>query len=400
MNMMRKLLFLVALPLALFFNCANNLSPLASDLGEKGGFLFKVNGIPSDEVVSGVVTVSKGGLSEVENFTLVNGTASVPFDDLQVGRWQILVRLLDSEGFEIYTGEGSGVVSKNGTTHVAISAKQNTGTLVIDIGLEAEIPDGLVFWNKLGSTEEIAQSLIGPALQPIGTSYSFESGVYGNGFKHSTWFVDDMHRNNQALRTTTVMDSMAVDNYRKITVEFWYKPDYDVIDGVAQDGGHHGTVTLFDNQDLRNDYNGNLYYNKSIGLVVSPRPGEGTYIQWWVSATVAGWVGFKGFNLNAGQWYHIAMVVDLYQPTVAERYKLIVDGNPLSPVVFPAGWNPHMEIPVSTGVESQNMKIGVGDYAYLVDTEGMSVDFSSKGVLDNLKIWNYAKTDFSDRFTE
>lgn len=125
-----------AFVIAVLVGCSKSLNPLSENLSDVGGLYFKLTSAESDQIASGQVTVTKGGLTYTKPFSLVNETATVSMDSIQVGRWQVLVQLFDANGDEIYTGTAQAIVTKNGSTSVAVTAAQNKGDLVVDIVTE------------------------------------------------------------------------------------------------------------------------------------------------------------------------------------------------------------------------------------------------------------------------
>jgi Domain of unknown function (DUF5050) len=107
-------------------------SPTEPDMApELGKMIFAMDA--ADEIASGTVTVTKGSQTFQLGVTIADHSGSVTFEGLQVGHWNILVQLYDSDLVEIYTGDGSAVVHTGQTTSVTIHVNHNTGNLEINV---------------------------------------------------------------------------------------------------------------------------------------------------------------------------------------------------------------------------------------------------------------------------
>ncbi|NTV52658.1 MAG: hypothetical protein HGA76_06565 [Candidatus Firestonebacteria bacterium] len=113
--------------------CAKN-SPTAPSIApDQGGIRFALDiaKVSGNNITSGTVSIAKGALSQTQNISMVEPTGTVAFFNIQVGKWNISVKLYDQDGTEIYSGTGEAVVGKNTTTSVNIRVIQNTGNLQI-----------------------------------------------------------------------------------------------------------------------------------------------------------------------------------------------------------------------------------------------------------------------------
>jgi len=190
-------------------------------------FAVDVSGTPADNAVTGRVTVTKGALTQTQNLTLANHTGTVTFTGVQVGVWSIAVQLFDQQGTEIYSGTGTATVNKDQTTTVTIAVNHNTGNLQIIVTVGESSSQGLVLWNKLGSTDEVLHSTYGPNLSFYSGSSGqhqtgtpdYVSGVYGNCLTlgAANYQLSDAYHNVVVSNLPSVLST------EQSTVECWYK---------------------------------------------------------------------------------------------------------------------------------------------------------------------------------
>lgn len=226
-------------------------------------------------------------------------------------------------------------------------------------------PGQLVLWNKLGSSTEILNSAYGPNLSfydggsfPDATGVpAYAPGVFGNALgigpgSYSTF-----------SRVHTVIFN-GVNNYlnsERGAVEVWFKQNATPVDNV------NGIYRIFD---------GGFGRNSGIGL-----------------ESVAGGLSFSVYfggayttvqnNISAlnGNWIHVAGVWDRAGIDGSlDKVRLYVNGATAASSTN-GGWG--------TTVGTEADIAGANDY-----------NIAGKFYEDNLKIYNFALTDYSHRFDE
>ena len=229
----------------------------------------------------------------------------------------------------------------------------------------------VLLWNRLGSDVEVTNSEIGPDGTIVG-DISYFPGKFGNGFKPD-------------IRTG---DRNIPDNYVRFdglnlgqegTIEFWFQPDW--IGGWSHircilNYGKTGRAPIaFEYNDWQDKLN--------IGL-------------WNEDVNDSNYVGRYIVPSSTPEWsttepFHIAIVWDGTAVDNADKIKLYLNGNERGTLVGAgsptfADWSNDNYLHLAC-------RINEGDWARH-NWEG------SDGVIDNLKIWDFAKADFSDRFEE
>lgn len=225
---------------------------------------------------------------------------------------------------------------------------------------------GLLLWNRMGSRDEIAGSEVGPDGTCVG-------GTFGSG-KFGQAFVVRYDQNRQVTFPAEEFNAGAG------CIEFWVK-----FSGLPRELAWGQNPTLMRLCGGQTQYllhlNGNDG-NSRGGLCAQVGPfagcGTGTYGSWTYEQVLG--VG------KAEDWHHYAMVWD--KDGIAkvgdgrQRVAVYLDG------VLNSSESGNGDVAVPTLKDAQlevlfNMHLRQGTIAY-----------------DNLKVWNYAKTDFSDRNEE
>lgn len=225
--------------------------------------------------------------------------------------------------------------------------------------------DGLVLWNKLGSTTEILNSEYGPNLSFYGGGSfpdatgtpAYAPGVFGNALGIGPGSYGTFSR------VHTVIFN-GVNNYlnpERGAVEVWFKQNSTPVDNV------NGIYRLFD---------GGFGRNSGIGL-----------------ESVAGGLSFSVYfggayttvqnNISAlnGNWLHVAGVWDRAGIDGSlDKVRLYLNGAVVAASTV-GGWG--------TTVGTEADIAGANDY-----------NVAGQFYEDNLKIYNFALTDFSHRFEE
>lgn len=241
------------------------------------------------------------------------------------------------------------------------------------------IPDrSLVLWNRLGSQSEVENSLVGPdgTIVNVRGNISFVPGKFGNGF----------------TATGSSMPAAGVDfglwenihpNYDQAgAIEFWWKPARNYDETGAPDETFHSGIWVPPPQPI-----------SPMALMYRWRGVIGGFDFTVIGSDRAAHVYASGrvVPFQAGEWLHVAFVWDMNglpgHPGV--RYGVYVNGDyvPLVDALNPGG-----SIDATMG-HFDNVRFSMGYY---------DADWNNQlnGVLDNVKMWNYAKTDYSDRFWE
>jgi hypothetical protein len=255
--------------------------------------------------------------------------------------------------------------------HVAISALALCVLSMVPLVSRAAAP-GIVLWNKLGSATEVQNSAYGPNLgffnSPGGVdgvgNPAYVPGVFGNGVSIGPggYF--------SAEREHTVVWS-GVDQYLnpdRGTISVWYKQNSDPINF------DHGVYRLFD---------GSYGLSSGIGMESQASfPAAGPpmlYFGMDFGATYSG-VSYNISPFN-GTWIHVAGVWDRNGiDNTADTIRLYIDGNIVASTTS-AGWG-----------------TTVGQLADIAG--GNDQNIAGQFAIDNLKVYNVAVTDFSDRFVE
>jgi hypothetical protein len=236
----------------------------------------------------------------------------------------------------------------------------------------------LVLWNKLGSQAEIENSEVGPDGFIYGSGLSFVPGKFGNGFTSGT----NISGPNFGPWLTINPD------YTKAgTIEFWWKPARNYNEGNSSPDETFSSgawqPTPWAPLTLMYRWRENPAGLGGFEFSVADKPGT-SYNFIYQTGKVA--------PFSAGEWVHVAYVWDTEgglnnNPNV--YYGIYVNGQSysLTDILTPGA-------PINAPMLSGNgWYFSLGYY-----TADWNNQFN--GVLDNVKVWNYAKTDFSDRFTE
>lgn len=259
-------------------------------------------------------------------------------------------------------------------------------------------PPAPIFWNRLGSVQEVLNSEIGPDIQLTSYQYAdwqearfepaqFDNGLFVNHDINHGWSNDGA--NFFAIDTT----QMALTPERG-TIEFWFKFRYGaetfnhayfLLSG-NQFVAHRTDCTYFTDTLISITWYGWNYgsWGKrfSFGLGKDPDWSREVHTPDF-SAGPGGYLAF-----NDGDLMHFAAVWDVNGIAgSSDTMRLYINGN--------------VE---ASGTETWPVTSPFDRYLWV----GSAPNCNSwdhfynavKGVTDNLMIWNYAKTDFSDRFEE
>lgn len=232
----------------------------------------------------------------------------------------------------------------------------------------ADPGDGLVLWNKLGGDEEVLNSAFGPNLEfytgggssPDGiANREYVPGVFANGVTIGTGSYNNMQR----IRNIVLTDLPNYISPEKGTIEVWYKQNEVPV------AYSHGVYRLFDGS-----------FGLESGICFDVTPASGLRLGLGFGGQYRN-IMYDVNNFPNDQWIHLASVWDRSGiDGTSETMRLYVDGNK-----------------VALGTDN-DWGTSVGYRADICG--GNDHNIAQKFAMDNLIIWNYAKTDFSDRFTE
>jgi hypothetical protein len=241
----------------------------------------------------------------------------------------------------------------------------------IEIGEENE-QAGLILWNKLGSFEEVTNSKFGPDLFP-GSGMLFQGGKYGNGL-----YVPMVEGIRSFHSPYTPRDIVPLSSF---SIEFWYKRTHD----DEHDGHSFISAGYEDNSQGNVDFTALCGYAGWWMLYGSINGNDGQTVGQYRydMLTEENWEAFFPKN----EWIHLAITHDATWP-VGKRIKIFRNGVELDGVVgeFDTGYMGHVD--------------QFGDAGFRIGNFVAWDSWGAGGVMDNIKLWNYPKTDFSDREIE
>jgi hypothetical protein len=233
---------------------------------------------------------------------------------------------------------------------------------------------GLLLWNKLGSLYEVTHSVVGPNGVIVG-DIAYLPCRYGDGFRPLPRTGDHNSPNN-------FIDFAGLGLGPRGCIEFWFLPDWsDWHTGHGVDIFYYGVIEQPQNLLLA------LGYNDWQGLlnVTAIEQNFARFVEKdYVPGSISGWSTTTPF--------HVAFVWDGTQPTSADKLRFFLNGVEPTPYREYLG-NPSFTTWPPMAVLRMASRLVSGDWNRH-HWEG------ADGVIDNLKVWSYPKTDFSDRFTE
>jgi hypothetical protein len=264
------------------------------------------------------------------------------------------------------------------------------------VGLQPQPPaPGLLLWNKLGSADEVTHSAYGPNLVffdcsqsrfgcglDVPGTFGYPPGVFGGAASVTGGPYFPGARVHAALLHDTILSP------EHGAVEAWYRQTSDPMPFVHNPhrifGGPYSlwgvdevnlfSMDLFDSRDPR------LHFRTFFG---------GPHEVYARSLTD----GVEGYRISAlnGQWIHVAGVWD--RSGIAgtqDRVRLYVNGQ----VVAASQASDWGTVPCASRPADDPPT------ACFIDVAGCNDTCADTFAEDNLKVWDYAKTDYSDRFQE
>jgi hypothetical protein len=220
---------------------------------------------------------------------------------------------------------------------------------------------GLVLWNRLGSESEVLNSEFGEDGSLLGTAHAYEPGKYGNGYVRKD-----------------------VNSYIKFPKS------------VLQDLRSRGTVELWVNPKVTNPVAFSYGAFMIIGYGIDNANAH-VFIRWGDGTTgkgINGGVNFAGsivstpneasqFVGTIGVPFHLAVVWDV----------LGIDGTNQTVRMYRDG------VMIGSNTTTWDDQ-ATTDYDYFWLGTSPDAGGYDKFITDNIKVWNYAKTNFSDRYHE
>jgi hypothetical protein len=267
-------------------------------------------------------------------------------------------------------------------------------------GAEGDAPanlEGLLLWNRLGSIEEITHSAFGPDLD-LFTCAEFGCGIevagrliFSGGFGGAASIASGHYFSTARIHTALLRD--AIMSPERGTVEAWYKQRSDPV-GYQHDphrifGGPYNLVGVnevnlyvqddIDSSDPRLEFT--VFFGKE------PEPFVDPYVVRALSLVDGG----KGVPISSynGRWIHVAGVWDRSGIAgTTDTVRLYVNGTLVAASQL-TDW----------GTTTCDQRLP-GEDRCLTDVVGCNDTCAGVFAVDELMVWDYAKTDFGDRFQE
>lgn len=231
----------------------------------------------------------------------------------------------------------------------------------------------ILLWNKLGSINEVQRSEVGPNGEIIG-DVLFEQGQHGNGFRSEQRTGDPDIPDNFVRFPLPKLNS-------KGTIQFWYHPDW-----MDYRVGHVVTLIEYGIPENSNSvvltFGFNDWQNRG-GIIIRDNLNDA--------------VGGYYFPDSEPQWsttepIHIAYTWDA---SANKKFTFYINGQAVDKGYFGYG-NP----PTFLWNFNEMPYLAVGCRMYSGDWYRHNWEPNIDGIIDNLVVLDYAKTDFSDRFQE
>jgi hypothetical protein len=260
------------------------------------------------------------------------------------------------------------------------------------------VPPGLLLWNKLGSEDEVSHSAYGPSLVffnctdfdcgiEVPGTLAYPPGVFGGAAS----ITDGPYFPGARVHTALLRDSIL--NPEHGAVEVWYRQESDPVPFLHNPhrifGGPYSLtgideVNLY-SQDAFDSGDPRLHFSLFFGE--EPPPFTPPHLV-AARSLVDGVDGYPISALN-GRWIHVAGVWDRNGIAgTADTVRLYVDGEVVA-ASHESDW----------GTTTCDRRLPGVDRCFL-DVVGCNDTCADTFAVDNLKVWGYAKADYSDRFQE
>lgn len=259
--------------------------------------------------------------------------------------------------------------------------------------LHAQTKGCVLLWNKLGSDQEVLNSMVGPDLHFYShdryencfteTNRAYPSGVFGN----AATIAPGPYQAGHTAVNFVLEDPNNLISPEQGTIEVWYKQiEYPV-------PWSHNLYELFDHRQCDSPTHGprtGIYLyadgerpggNPQPRLYFAISDGSETEINWAQVYSLED--GYRGYNMTVKNniWIHIAAVWERSGiDGSSDTMRLYLDGN-LVATSQQTGW--------------------LNKFGNLADiVGGNDAEIAGKFFIDNIIIWDSALTDFSHRFNE
>ncbi len=140
-----------------------------------------------DLILSSItVTVTKDSTSYSKTVSVRDEIKQVVFDNLFYGDWEIEVTAKDSQGYDVYCGQSSAVVSSDSVTQVTVDLELKPGDLEVQVSFpdEIDVASGKVtLVNAVNSEINISSNLVIDEVNNQGTATLSE-------VQASTWLME------------------------------------------------------------------------------------------------------------------------------------------------------------------------------------------------------------------
>jgi hypothetical protein len=228
-----------------------------------------------------------------------------------------------------------------------------------------------LLWNKLGSDAEVINSEIGPGGIIIG-DIGYSPGQFDDGFQPEPRTGDHNISDNYVR-----FDNLNLG--QEGTIEFWFQPDW-------ISGGHIRHILNYVGEGSSGSYYISFHYNdwqNRLGLGFYSHAGNESVARKLVPSSTPEW--------STTEPFHVAIAWNGAAADPADKLKLFLNG---------------VERGALSAQGSPTFSDWSADARLLLATRWADGDWNrhnwegSDGIIDNIKIWDYAKTDFADRFVE
>lgn len=223
---------------------------------------------------------------------------------------------------------------------------------------------GLILFHKLESALNLLAPIVGVVLVNSYAALTFEPGKFNNGAHIPTNTPDA----SQYLRIPFESFSFPPDG----CIEFWFIPDFDWNGTQSSDTNNHHFIAYV-NSEFNNATQDQIYLELSHN--------EGLIFDLYTQSGGANRLtDTSQITWNTSELHHIAFV---WSNTLGFQ-KIFFDGVEKASATG-----------LTLGLTSKKANVFVGLHAPEV-----FLNNGAGSIMDNLKWWNYAKVDFSDRNTE
>jgi len=276
--------------------------------------------------------------------SILNGVATGTVQNLNSGAWTLQVNFYNATGAVSYTGSKAVTITSGRTANANVTLGATYGGLTINVAL----PDGnLTLWNTLGSLQEMGNPMVGESVgfaSYSGAQPEFQPCKFGYGFKTTSYSYP-----------TPPTSSFPND---KGTIEFWMKPNWSSSDPNAYIMNTGGNGGILMGKDAGQPYPYVILYGETL-LIDSP-----------------------DYSFAAGELHHFAITwADGGIDSTGDTARVYFDGKLVgSSKMVIRFWNRNISY---FNIYGWGLPTGASQWL--------------GAIIDNLKIYNAAKTSFSDR---